>query len=167
MEHLNESSISDLYGSTVRAFPRTTRRQYATQPIIVEELSWTPFLGMKTLFVKSAVRNEDRHYAPIILFKNMNYDGRGAKIKDGNGQLYEFDPISLENTDIVLRCNCADFHWRFNYYNHLDHSLYGRKRTKYESLGLGPPANPLELPGMCKHLIKTIQILKEHQIFVG
>lgn len=166
MNDINESSVNDLYNSTVAAFPRTTKRQHATQPIVIEELTWTPFLGMKTLFVKSAVRNETRHYNPIILFKNINYNGTGAKIKDNNGQLYEFDPISVENTDIVLRCQCDDFYFRFNYYNHLDHSLYGRKRGAYESKGIGPPANPMELPGMCKHLIKTIQIMQEYRIFV-
>lgn len=166
MMQFNESSINDLYNSTVRAFPRTTKRQHATQPIVVEELNWMPFLGMKTLFVKSLVRNEDRHYTPIILFKNMAYDGHGAKIKDENGKLVEFSPISVDNTNILIRCNCPDFSYRFNYYNHLDRSLYGPKRKKYESKGFGPPANPLELPGMCKHLIKMMQVMQEYRVFV-
>ncbi len=161
----NESSIDDLYLSAVKAFPRTTMRQHAVDPIVVESLRWTPFVGMKTLFIKGSTRNEDRHYNTIILFKNVDYAKNEVRITANDGKEYKFGKLSLESTDVVLRCNCNDFYWRFNYYNHLDRSLYGTKRSKYESQG-GPPANPTESPGMCKHLMKTAQILRESGIFL-
>lgn len=164
MRLFTESSIEDLYDSAVRAFPRTTKRQHAVDPILIEELRWTPFLGVKTLFIKAEARNEDRHYTPMFLFKNVNYDGREVKITASDGLEYSFDKLSLEGTDVLLRCNCADFTWRFNYYNWDDRSLYGSKRKKYESQG-GPAANPLELPGMCKHLMKATTALRHAGIF--
>jgi hypothetical protein len=160
-----ESSLQDLYLSTVSAFPQCGLRQNATHPIIIKNLTWVPFLGLKTLFVKSLAQNEEREYNPIILFKNVNYDGNEVLLKASDGKQYNFDRISLENSDVLVRCNCKDFSYRFNFYNHLDKSLYGRKRTKYESKG-GPPANPSELPGACKHLWKTVHVLKEAKIFV-
>jgi hypothetical protein len=165
MKDLNESSLTDLYDSAVAAFPRTRKRQHAVDPIVIESLHLTPFLGMRTLFIKAEARNQMRHYNPIILLKNINYDGKGAKIQDNEGVIHEFDPLSLENTDVVLRCNCPDFRWRFNYYDHLDHSLYGRTAPKYVANGKGPPANPLELPGMCKHLMRTVQVMHDLGIF--
>ena len=78
--------------------------------------------------------------------------------------LYNFGKLSLENNDVLLRCNCNDFKWRFNFYDHIDKSLYGNKRKKYENLG-GAPANPMKLPGMCKHIMKTAQALKDAGIF--
>lgn len=164
MEQFLETSLNDLYASAVEAFPNTTKRQYATQPIIIEEIRWMPFVGMKTLFVKAEARNEDRHYNPIILFKNVNYGGTGVKLRASDGLDYQFGRLSLESTDVLLRCNCNDFKWRFNYYNWVDKSLYGTKRSKYESLG-GPPANPKHLPGMCKHLMKTTHVLMDAGIF--
>jgi hypothetical protein len=164
MQLLNESSFNDLYASTVRAFPRTTKRQHAVHPIIIEELRWTPFVGVKTLFIKAEARNEDRHYSSIILFKNVNYNGNQVRIVASDGLTYHFDKLTLEDTDILVRCNCPDFYWRFNYYNHQDKSLYGRVRAPYESQG-GPPANPMKLPGMCKHLMKTVVALKDAGIF--
>lgn len=158
MDILTESSVLDLYKSAVEAFPNTQMRQYATQPIMVESIRWLPYLGLKTLFVKAEVRNEDRHYSPMILFKNVDYTGRGVKIRGSDGQEYSFAKLSLEGNDVLLRCGCADFSYRFNYYNHLDRSLYGSKRSKYEGLG-GPPANPKKMPGMCKHLLKTAAVL--------
>ncbi len=160
-----ESSLEDLYQSAVEAFPRTTMRQHATHPIVITNLRWTPFLGMKTLFIKALAQNEGREYSPIILFKKVNYNSDEVKITDSAGIEFSFGKLSLENTDIVLRCNCKDFYWRFNYYDHLDKSLYGRKRAKYESKGIKPPANPLELPGICKHLMKTAHVLREAGIF--
>lgn len=167
MKYLTESSIEELYSSTVRAFPNTTMRQHATQPIVLDSMNLLPFVGMKTLFVKGQARNEDRHYNTILLFKNVDFNKDDVVITGSDGLTYRFGKLSLENTDILTRCNCPDFHWRFNYYNHLDKSLYGNKRTKYENKGIGPPANPKEMPGMCKHLIKTIEILTNSGLFLN
>lgn len=164
MNYLKESSLEDLYDSAVRAFPRTTKRQHAVQPVVVEGLRWTPFLGVRTLFIRAEVRNETRHYTPIILFKNVNYDGDEVLITASDGLEYHFDKLSLEGTDALVRCNCKDFYWRFNYYNSEDRSLYGRTRAQYEGSG-GPPANPLKLPGMCKHLMKTVEALTHAGLF--
>lgn len=161
----NESSLNDLFTSAIRAFPNTTKRQYAVQPIVIETIRWTPFVGMKTLFVKGHARNEDRHYDTIILFKDVDYTNEQVKIKASDGKIYRFAKLSMENTDVLVRCNCQDFKWRFNYYDHLDRSLYGPKRSKYEGIS-GIPANPKQLPGMCKHLMATTKVLNDAGIFL-
>lgn len=162
---LFESSLQDLYQSAVAAFPNTTKRQHAVDPIVITNLKWTPYLGVRTLFIKGLAQNKDEgtEYNCLMLFKNVNYDGKEVKITANNLQEYSFDKLSFENTDLVLRCNCPDFYWRFNYYDHVDKSLYGRKRAPYESLG-GAPANPKEMPGMCKHLMKMSKVLKQAEV---
>jgi hypothetical protein len=165
MEIFNESSVEELYSKTVLAFPKTTKRQHATHPIVIEQLRLTPFVGMKTLFIKGLARNEERSYNTIVLFKNVDYGKKEAKIIV-NDQIFEFNKLSLESTDVLLRCNCNDFKYRFSYYNHLDKSLYGRKPAPYESKGIGPPANPMQYEGMCKHLIKTIETIRESYFFL-
>jgi len=165
MNSFLESSAEELYQSAVKAFPNTTMRQHATHPIVIRELRWTPFVGVKTLFIKGLAQNEEREYGPCILFKGVNYQGKAVKITASDGLQYNFDKLSLENTDVLVRCNCPDFFWRFNYYDHLDKSLYGTKRKKYESHG-GPPANPMELPGMCKHIMKMTKVIAEAGIFL-
>lgn len=163
--YVNESTLPELYDSTVKAFPQTTLRQHATQPIVIKNLHWTAFQGMKTLFVKGLAQNEDREYSPIILFKGVNYKTGGVKLAASNGKEYEFAPISLDESDILVRCNCPDFHWRFNFCNHLDKSLYGRKRAKYESMGERGPVNPMKMPGMCKHCLKLSEVLRQAGVF--
>ncbi len=160
-----ESSLEDLYQSAVDAFPHTTMRQHATDTIVITNLRWMPYLGMKTLFIKALAQNEGREYSPIILFKKVNYNSDEVKIIASDDKEYSFGKLSLENTDVVLRCNCKDFHWRGNYADFLDGSLWGRKRKKYESKGLRPPVNPTNAPMICKHLMKTAHVLREAGIF--
>jgi hypothetical protein len=162
-----ETSIYELYKNIEKAFPKTKKRQFSTDTIRVENLTWIPFLGVKTLFIKGLIRNESKKYDCIMLFKNIKFNEneqkKSIKIKMSNGKEYYVEQINSKEKDVLLRCNCKDFHWRFNFYNSKDHSLFGRKRSKYESAG-GPKANPLELPGICKHLVKMSKIIKESNL---
>ena len=168
--NLQESNLVDLYKSTVEAFPRTRFRQHATNPIKIVELTWTPFKGVKTLFIKGhAESSSGLDYNPMVLFKRVKYhdfqnNDDLVEIIASDGQNYLFERLNNTN-EVLVRCNCKDFKYRFAFYNFEDSSLYGNKPKKYEGQGLFH-ANPLELPGMCKHLIKTIKSLKEANIFV-
>jgi len=170
MEPIYESTCSDLYDSAVEAFPHTTRRQHATHTIEIAGLNIVPFLGVKTLFLKASAFNEGRHYRPMILVKNIEYYQQLLpgiiEITASDGSQYYLEQPSLTESDVLVRCNCADFFWRFNYFDHLDRSLYGRKRGSYEAKLNPGSANPSELPGMCKHLMKMAHTLAESGLFV-
>lgn len=165
-----ETSISQLYKNTVKAFPTTTKRQYATDTVVVERLEWVPFLGLKTLFIKGLIKNEGKKYDCIMLFKNIIYketEGKKLiKIKMSTGKEHFVEQIDSEKNDILVRCNCADFYWRFVHYNKLDKSLYGRDRRKYEALIRPDTANPKEMAGICKHLLKMAKIIKETNLLI-
>lgn len=170
--NLQETNLHDLYLSTVDAFPRTTKRQYAIDLIHIKEVYWTPFVGVKTLFAKARAFSEEsgKEYNPMILFKDMKYHQKKenknwVQIKGNDGRSYVFERISENN--VLVRCDCADFRWRFNYFDHLDKSLYGRVRSKYEALHNPGSSNPQEMPGMCKHLIKFIKTLNNSGILEG
>ena len=163
---LNESNLNDLYNSTVDAFPQTTLRQHAVQPIKITQLSIIPFKGMKTIYFKGLAQNEGRRYNTVILFKNVDYDSPNSiSIVADDGNTYRLSKLSPVN-EVNLRCDCGDFRWRWNFTDWEDGSLYGKKRRKYESLGIGPPANPKEMPGMCKHLIALTTSLRDSGILL-
>lgn len=162
---LNESNLLDLYKSTVKAFPETKKRQHAIDTIKITEIQWNPFLGVKTLFVKGFAENTEtgKQYNPIIVFKNVEYSKSAnspVELIASDGKKYSLEKISNEN-DVLIRCNCADFSWRFNYFDHQDKSLYGRVRKKYVAKNMPETANPLGLPGMCKHLIKLVKTINQ------
>ena len=158
-----ESSFNDLFDSTVRAFPNTRKRQHATAPIRISEVKATPFPGVKTLFLKCRATNEDREYSPMILFKGVAYrDGQGdgvVPVRVSGTETRYIEQLDRTKSNMLVRCDCNDFKWRFNYYDHLDRTLYGNKRAKYE--GTGEPANPLQLPGMCKHVMAFVRDLSQ------
>lgn len=162
-----ESSFDELYDSTVDAFPHTTKRQHATHLVEVKALSVMPFVGMKTLLAKAQAQSIEKEYNTFILFKGVNFqpEHNAIKIKAGDGGKYLMERFNLEDTQISVRCNCKDFFWRFHHYDHVDKSLYGKNRAKYEALTNQGPANPKELPGMCKHLIKMFNTLYDEGLF--
>ena len=165
--NLLESSLNELYRSVVQAFP-TTKRQYATNPIVITRLEWTPFLGMRTLRVKGLAQNRSNghEYSPEIVFKNVQFhptrDIYGlVEVVDSIGDRYLLERLSYEDTQVLIRCNCGDFYWRMNYADHLSHDLAGRKRKKYEALYYPGSANPGDDKGMCKHIMKLMKVLGE------
>jgi hypothetical protein len=160
-----ESSLNDLYRSAVQAFPRTRRRQHATDPIRITHLEWTPFIGMRTLFLKGLAQNTEEdggEYEPIILFKNVRYHTTPqpglVEIMASDNRIYYLEQLNAGRSDVLLRCGCGDYFWRFNYYNSTDRSLYGRARTPYQG---EYRINPMEMPGMCKHLMKMGTSLRD------
>jgi hypothetical protein len=165
-----ESSLQTLYLSAVEAFPKTTKRQYATHEIKVVNVQWIPFVGMKTLFVKGRALHEEREYSPSIVFKKVQYaedrSPRMVVLKASDGKTYFLERLAMDDTDVLVRCSCGDFKWRFSWYNHLDHSLQGSKPKKYTPVpgSNRPPANPTESFGICKHIMKLAKVLSESTI---
>lgn len=163
-----ESSFQQLYDSAVQAFPNTQKRQFATDTIVIEQLNWTPYVGVRTLFLRGLANNHKgggKEYKPIILFKNVEYHnapGEGiVEITASDGHEYYLSPLTREH-DILCRCECMDFLYRFNFYDHVDKSLFSKVRKPYTRITENrPPANPNEMPGMCKHLIRLFYSLED------
>lgn len=163
-----EASLEDLYQGAEKAFPKTLKRQHATNTVVVESLYWVPFQGVRTLFVKAMVKNEGRKHESIILFKGVKYkekEERGAvPLLTSIGKKVFVEQISATEDDVLVRCSCKDFYWRFLHFNKLEGALYGRDRSEYEALHSPGSSNPKEFPGLCKHLIKMTKVLKESNL---
>lgn len=173
-KHITESTAYNLYQKTIQGFPYTTRRQHSIDPIRITQLEWIPYLALNTLYIRGLAQNVESEtysqseYRPIILFKNVKYHQTEklqniVKVTASDHQTYFFEKLSYNNNNILVRCNCGDFHWRGTHANYIDKSLFGRDRKKYESLG-GPLANPNNSPMLCKHLIKLLKSLQHSQI---
>jgi hypothetical protein len=165
MEYHIESSLYDLYLGAVGAFPKTTRRQHSTHTVKVERMEWVPFEGLGTLFVKALCNNEGRKNECIVVFKKVAYreqeGGGSVSLASSAGKTVHILPLSFEEDDVLVRCSCGDFRWRFAHWNKGDRSLFGRGPRKYEALVRPGASNPDESPGACKHLMKMAKILGE------
>lgn len=70
------------------------------------------------------------------------------------------NPIKMSETPIRVRCTCPDFYWRFAFYNYEQGCLYGLRPPPYSRKTHRPSLNPRRLPGMCKHLMNAIRMMK-------
>lgn len=165
-----EVSLNKLYSDSLAAFPSTTKRQHAIDPVVVEHLDWVPFLGVKTLFIKATIKNEGRKNEAIMLFKGVKYalkeDKKTIPIMASTGQKVFIEQISMDKNDVLVRCSCKDFYWRFMHFDKQESALFGKDRKKYEAMHNPGSSNPKELPGICKHLMKMGKILKSSNLLI-
>lgn len=165
----NESTLSDLYMSTLQAFANTKYRQHSIDPVEIKSISWIPYLGMRTLFCKTLIESNNKEYNVIVLFKNVvvfeEKKPNTYQILSENKKYY-VQQMFNEINDVNVRCSCDDFKWRFKYYNFIDHSLYGNKGKQYTPISNMPNANPQKSPGICKHIMKLMQNLNDTGILL-
>jgi hypothetical protein len=132
-------------------------------------MEWRPFLGLKTLLVKSRVVSEGRNYDTFILFKNVNYNinednDQCIFLHASDGGQYKLERLNEAKTDVLVRCNCKDFRYRFMYWDKTEGSLWGNTPRKFAPTS-SRPANPLQMEGICKHLMITTRALARADLF--
>lgn len=165
---LYEASLKDLERNIIRGFPRTKKRQYATDTVRIVQLNIVPYVPSRSLLFKAVASNEGRTYDPEIFFEDVTFEDEdtpnNVTFTASDGEHYHIEPIKFTNNNARVRCNCLDFHYRFAYYNAQAGDLYGeapppyhRKTTTY------PPVNPMNVPGLCKHLLKLSKALEENK----
>lgn len=170
LQMLNEvSTYPKLNTNIERGFPNTTKRQHATQPVVVTNISYVPYLRNKSLQLAGNARSNGRVYSPTIQFLNVEYQNTdldtNVTFTATNGQEYHCSQIVLANNNVKVRCNCLDFYYRFAFYNKTDGSLFGRSPRPYiRKTNTRPPANPDKVPGVCKHVIKLLQALEHAKL---
>ena len=103
--------------------------------------------------------NEKTNHHVKILFEGIDVGNEGEKeldIMTVSGDMISVNRSELEATDVKVVCNCLDFYWRFAMWNFADGSLLGNKPKPYVKRTNRAPNNPSKTPGMCKHIISTI-----------
>jgi len=173
LQQLNElSSVPDLENNIERGFPETRKRQHATGEVTSRNLQYTPYIGMKMLHVKAQSSSNGHQYQQAIQFNGVDFEREdtpeNATFKAADGSDYHIQPLQLNDHNCKVRCNCLDFYFRFAHYNSSDKSLVGRPPPLYQrKTQTRPPANPMRVPGMCKHLLKLVQELQSAGVISG
>lgn len=165
---LSERSTHDeLFTNIETAFPDTKKRQHATNPIRITNLRLIPYIGLNMLDVRATALSDGNQYPVHIQFLNVSFEG-DAVFTTTDGSEQSIAPIVLSEKHLKVRCTCLDFYFRFSAYNAQDNSLVGRPFKPYvRKTDTHPPANPLQLPGVCKHVIKTILTLESMGIIAS
>ena len=167
---IEASTVDNLDDNIHRGFPDTKKRQHDAPSVQLSNISYVNYPFNKALKVDSIARGENGNYKQSILFSDVIFE---TIANDSNvtiscsGKLVHLLPIQLSDSNVKVSCNCLDFHHRFAYFNHDDESLYGQKPDPYvRKTTTRPPANPMKVPGMCKHLIKLVDTLQKRNIVI-
>lgn len=80
----------------------------------------------------------------------INYRGEQAFV----------EKAKLDSTNVRVRCSCVDFYFTFAYYNWLQDCIFGRKPREYRRKSDRGPRNPLRIPGACKHIKNSMDLLR-------
>jgi len=165
-QSIEEATLHDLERDTVFGFPNTTKRQHATDPIHITQMSLTPARPTGDLICDATAQSGAKTYDPKILFLEVQYEDEDSQsnvtFTASDGDTYNMMPISLSKSNVKVTCNCLDFRWRFSVFNDNRDALYGKPPPPYQrKTETRPPANPNGTMGICKHLIKTVEALRQ------
>lgn len=163
---IEQSTYSMLYKNVLKFKPLTTKRQSAIDPIVVVDMNIVPAKGMKTLSFFCTTKSAGKLYKSVIVFTKVDFSDEGTlQVAYGKGaekKIFRMNPIDATESYVKVRCDCADFYYRFAYYNFLDKSIYGVKPRKYvRKTTWFPETNPEHVPGVCKHIIKSYEAIRQ------
>ena len=176
LEMVTEHSTIKNLDQNIQGFlPMTTKRQHATQPLTVKEMVYLPYVGTKNLNITALVHSPPNHhalankeetdYTTSIIFNKVEYEEESTDTNitftAKDGKEYNMLPINLAENTVRVNCNCLDFYWRFKSYNAKDTSLAGRAPPPYKRVSNRGPSNIKKVPGLCKHLLQTVEALKQ------
>lgn len=164
------STIPQLDMKARQAFPNTKKRQNDTGSVnILPGIHYAAKGDELTIDSRTTSSNSgNAHSQRIILYHaHIGHQGDPNMIPLGDtGAAVE--PVPLTKDNARVSCDCMDFRFRFADNNDRDDSLAGEAPPAYQRVpgSNRPPANASGLPGMCKHLMKVVQTLKQHRIVV-
>ncbi len=163
------SSYQELERKTISAFPRTRKRQHATQPIQIVRTDFTPYLGTRNLLVRAQARSgtyNNVFYKPMLFFNEIQFEDESTNenvtFKATTGEDVSMLPIDLNDNIVRVRCDCLDFYFRFAPWNFSNDDIYGPKPKPYvRKTNTRPSVNPTRSPGICKHVMKLTHSMRD------
>jgi hypothetical protein len=173
---LNEAATyDDLFNNITQEFPETRKRQHATNEVNVREIRYIPVRTTAeggALQLASTTTSNSHTYKQQLLFSDVHFAEEDAEdnitFRATDGQEYHVQPITMDGNRIRVNCNCMDFHMRFALWNFNNDTLMGRKPPPYRrKTDNRPPVNPGQVDGMCKHLIKVCDQLRQQGLISG
>jgi len=161
-----DSTPLELERNIAKGFPQTTKRQHATDPVRIVQIKYVPFEANKELKVTAIASSAGKNYDTVIQFNDVEFQPEDLPTNTtfiaADNETYNILPISLSTHTVKIRCDCLDFYHRFAMWNFNDSSLYGPKMPTYiRKTTTRPDVNPLRVPGVCKHVLRTLMALRD------
>ncbi len=165
-----DQTIPQLHQHIRQGFPHTKKRQHATHEVSITKLRYVPVLDNNVLKIDGATRssNGNNHTQAMeirgVTFQSAN-SGNVVQVSDVNGNSHFVTPAPLNTSTVGVFCDCEDYQMRFAIFNIQQNCHIGPPPEPYiRKTTTRPPANPNNVPGMCKHLITIANDLQAKRI---
>lgn len=146
-------------------FLTTKKRQLATDPVIIKQSEITPAAESKIITINTIAASGGKSYNTSVQFDGIGFEDadtpNNITFVGSDGEDYYMKSIELKRKNVKVSCNCLDFYHRFAAHNDRDNSLHGNPPPPYTPTSDRKSDNPKKVPGVCKHIIKTIDSLKK------
>jgi len=163
IDRLDEKSTGSMLYQNTGKIP-TKKRQHAVKELKVGNVSLIPAVPSGILNVKSEIRSGEKTYQTTIVFSEVNFEDQDSPTNvtftGADDEEYNIEKIQLRAKYVKVSCNCLDFYWRFAPNNKRDDSLHGKPPPPHTPKTGRAPVNPKKYPGVCKHIIKTVEDLR-------
>lgn len=163
-----DSTYNQLHGNIVRGFPGTRKRQHTTGSVHIVTMEYLPYVNNGALRVDTVAKSSGNTYQPTVVFRDVMFQDEdlptNTTFRATDNNEYHIQTIRLAGSNVRVRCNCLDFHYRFGAWNHGDSSLEGPPPPTHRPTSDRPPVNPTRVPGVCKHIIKVVQQLRQGRV---
>lgn len=174
---ITEHSTIDQLTTKTKAFqPKTVKRERAMQDLAIpHDPIYKAAIGTKVLTIKTDVvsqSGEQKVYTTTIMVNRVEFEDENTNdnitVTGADGQEYNFKPIPLGQNTVRVHCGCLDFFYRFRSYNAKDTSSAFGAPTPYKKVpgSTRGPSNINRTPGLCKHLLATIEGLKDAKLLI-
>lgn len=158
---LIESSLSELIRNTEHI--DTTKRHHVANEVQLTGGIQYSRLEQGNILV---VAETNKGYQPILKLPLEQFKTGSVSITLVDGTTDVYDPVSINNDDVQVSCNCDDFFFRFasasaktgTLFGKINHAPYIRKGNHHNNV------QPITTPGLCKHLLKLVRVLRTQGI---
>lgn len=168
---LLELSYFDLEGRTNSIMGR--ERTEKSNKVKLDNITYIPMANSGNIKIGSNTTSNNGHdYWSTLLFDNINYlsdedpqDAQAFTFTGTDNTEYKIQRVP-RNANVKVNCSCLDFHYRFAVWDNKFKALDGTPPPPYVKTTNRPSVNPMQSPGLCKHLIKLMSDLKSQNFFV-
>jgi hypothetical protein len=171
LKDIYEDTVNDLEQGTIAGFPNTKKRQNVTGTVAVNNIKFIPYEQSNTLQIQADVTSAGHRYQTAMSFTDVQYEQADSNdvisFHGTDSKEHYIYAVSAILNNAQVRCTCLDFYFRFANQDYQSDSLLGSPPPPYRrKTTTRPPANPTDTIGMCKHLIKMADKLKDMRILV-
>lgn len=171
LKDVYEDTINDLETGTIAGFPDTKKRQHVTGTVSVNNLKFVAYEESHALQITAAVTSAGHRYDAAMAFSDVQFEPNDSldvvSFQGSDNTTHHIYSVSTVINNAQVRCTCLDFYFRFADQDYQNGSLLGAAPQPYRrKTNTRPPANPTNTIGMCKHLIKLADKLKDMNILV-